>query len=196
MSNRICGLRNIHIAKKTAEGTYETPKKLVGAKSLSTKNNLSETSFYSDDVMDFYQKGITSMEVEIELAYLTPELEALITGKTFDEATGALISSANDQAATFALLYEATTLEQPIRRVVYECILSRDEFSTATKTDSISEQTIKLTGKAKPREADGVFDLILDKNATEVKATAWNNFFTTVMQPTGGSVLAENKIVK
>ena len=196
MANRLIGLKNIHIAKLNEDGNYETPVRLAGAKSLNTTNNSTETSFYSDDIMDFYSKGITSMEVEIELAYLDAKIEALITGKKFDETTGALISSSNDQAPTFALLYEASTLQEPIRRVIYECILSRDEFSSSTKTDSISEQTIKLIGKAKPREADGVFDLLLDKNKTEVKATAWNNFFTTVMQPAGSSVLAESKTAK
>ena len=52
MANRIVGLKNIHIAKLNANGQYEAPIKLVGAKSVKTTNESSEVAFYSDDVME------------------------------------------------------------------------------------------------------------------------------------------------
>ena len=190
MANRIVGLRNIHIAQITGvdgQGnyTYGEPVKLEGAKTFNTTNEISENAFYSDDVMDYYSKNITSMELEIELAYLTPEIESLITGKKL--VNGVLISGANDSAASFAVLYEMTTLQEPIRRVIYDCILSRDEISSASKTDSTEEQLIKLSGKAKP-DVQGNFDAILDKNnipeGEEVKFNKiWDNFFTQVQTP-------------
>lgn len=190
MANRIVGLRNIHIAQITGTGsngeyTYGEPVKLEGAKTFNTTNEISENAFYSDDVMDYYSKNITSMELEIELAYLTPEIESLITGKKL--VNGVLISGANDSAASFAVLYEMTTLEEPVRRVIYDCILSRDEISSASKTDSTEEQLIKLSGKAKP-DAKGNFDAILDKNnipeGEEVSFNKiWDKFFTQVQTP-------------
>ena len=190
MANRIVGLRNIHIAQITgtdAQGnyTYGTPVKLEGAKIFNTTNEVSENAFYSDDVMDYYSKNITSMELEIELAYLTPEIESLITGKKL--VNGVLISGANDSAASFAVMYEMTTLEEPVRRVIYDAILSRDEISSASKTDSTEEQLIKLSGKAKP-DAKGNFDAILDKNnipeGEEISFNKiWDKFFTQVQTP-------------
>ena len=190
MANRIVGLRYIHIAQITGTDvqgnyTYGIPVKLEGAKTFNTTNEVSENAFYSDDVMDYYSKSITSMELEIELAYLTPEIESLITGKKL--VNGVLVSGANDSAASFAIMYEMTTLQEPIRRVIYDCILSRDEISSASKTDSTEEQLIKLSGKAKP-DAKGNFDAILDKNyipeGEEVKFNkVWEGFFTKVQTP-------------
>ena len=192
MANRIIGLKNIHIAKITGKDrqgkyTYDTPVKLEGAKTFNTTNEVSENSFYSDDVMDYYSKNITSMTLEIELAYLTPEIESLLTGKTYKN--GALVSGASDTASSFAIMYEMTTLEEPIRRVIYDCVLSKDEQSSSTKTDSVDEQLVKLTGKAKP-DVQGNFDAILDKNHIPSDSTeqgkftnAWDAFFTTVQTP-------------
>lgn len=190
MANRIVGLRNIHIAEITGTDTqgnytYGTPVKLEGAKTFNTTNEVSENAFYSDDVMDYYSKSITSMELEIELAYLTPEIESMITGKKL--VNGVLVSGANDSAASFAVMYEMTTLEEPVRRVIYDCILSRDEITSASKTDSTDEQLVKLSGKAKP-DGQGNFDAILDKNhmpdGEEAKFNKiWDKFFTQVQTP-------------
>lgn len=190
MANRIVGLRNIHIAQiigTDAQGNYiyGTPVKLEGAKTFNTTNEVSENAFYSDDVMDYYSKSITSMELEIELAYLTPEIESMITGKRL--VNGVLVSGADDSAASFAIMYEMTTLEEPVRRVIYDCILSRDEIASASKTDSVDEQLVKLSGKAKP-DAQGNFDAILDKNyipegEEEGFNKVWEKFFTKVQTP-------------
>lgn len=190
MANRIVGLRNIHIAQITGTGSngeyiYGTPVKLEGAKTFNTTNEVSENAFYSDDVMDYYSKSITSMELEIELAYLTPEIESLITGKRL--VNGVLVSGADDSAASFAIMYEMTTLEEPVRRVIYDCILSRDEIASTSKTDSVDEQLVKLSCKAKP-DAQGNFDAILDKNyipegEEEGFNKVWENFFTKVQTP-------------
>lgn len=190
MANRIVGLRNIHIAQITGTGSngeyiYGTPVKLEGAKTFNTTNEVSENAFYSDDVMDYYSKSITSMELEIELAYLTPEIESMITGKRL--VNGVLVSGADDSAASFAIMYEMTTLEEPVRRVIYDCILSRDEIASTSKTDSVDEQLVKLSGKAKP-DAQGNFDAILDKNyipegEEEGFNKVWEKFFTKVQTP-------------
>lgn len=184
MANRIVGLKNIHIAKKTGPGAYDAPKRLEGAKTFNTTNEVSETSFYSDDVMDHYFKSATSMDIEIELAYLTPEMESLIMGKTL--VNGALVSSTEDVANEFAIIYELTTLKEPIRRVIYDCTLSKDDLNSATKADSVEEQLVTLTGKAKAG-TDGVFDAVLDKNnpptdPDELRKfeAIFNDFFTKV----------------
>lgn len=205
MANRIIGLRNIHIAPITgtdAQGfyTYGEPIKLMGAKSFTTTNEVSENQFYSDDVMDYYSKNTTSMSLEIEMAYITPEVEAMITGKKL--VNGVLVSGSSDNGSSFAIMYEMTTLELPVRRVIYDCILSRDEITSTTKTDSTEEQLVKLSGKAKP-DGNGDFDAILDSNYAPTETAeqakfdaAWAAFFTEVQTPAkieAGALAAKKK---
>lgn len=189
MANRVIGLKNLYIAEKLGENQYAEPIRLVGAKSVKTSNENNEVMFYSDDIMDVYTNALTAMSLEVELAYLTPEIESLITGKEINEV-GALVTGTNDKQKTVAFLYEMTTLEKPIRRVLYETILTRTDSEATTKADKIDEQTITLTGKAKARDIDGKFDLVMDSNnipvgKEEAFNTTFGKFFTGVVLPDG-----------
>ena len=189
MANRIVGLKNIHIAKLNANGQYEAPIKLVGAKSVKTSNESTEVAFYSDDVMDYYGNALTAMSIEVEMAYLTPEIEALLCGKEIT-SNGAMVTGASDAQATVAFMYEMSTLDKPVRRCLYEVILTKSESEATTKTDSVEEKTIKLTGKAKPRSVDGKFDIVMDANhipdgTDEQFNQAFDKFFTGVLLPDG-----------
>ena len=163
MANRIIGLKNIHLAPMEDEGTYQKPIKVEGAKSLKIKNNFTDAQFYSDDVMDYASNILSSLEIEMELAYLLPELEAKITGKTFNSDTGVMVSKSSDRSNRFALLFEMTTLEKPIRKVIYDVTLNKDETNSQTQEDKVEEQLVKLTGIAKPGK-DNAFELVLDAN--------------------------------
>lgn len=189
MANRVVGLKNIYIAEKLGENKYATPIRLVGAKTVKTTNENSEISFYSDDILDTYMNSLSAMSLEIEMAYLAPEIESLITGKEIN-SIGAMVTGTTDVQKTVAFLYEMTTLEKPIRRVLYETILTRTDNEAATKTDKMDEQTITLSGKAKARAIDGKFDLVMDANhVPEGKEEAFNSafdkFFTGVTLPDG-----------
>ena len=66
MANRISGIKNIHLALyNVEEGTYKTPEKVVGAKSLSVKDNVSSVTFFSDNVADFNASQLSSKEVAL-----------------------------------------------------------------------------------------------------------------------------------
>lgn len=187
--NRIVGLKNIHIAKLKADGQYEAPIKLIGAKSVKTTNENNEIAFYSDDIIDYYGNSLTAMSIEVEMAYLTPEIEALLTGKEI-ASNGAMLTGTSDSQATVAFMYEMSTLDKPIRRCLYEVILTKSESEATTKTDSVEEKTIKLVGKAKPRSVDGKFDIVMDANhipdgSDEQFNQAFDKFFTGVLQPNG-----------
>ena len=211
MANRVIGLKNIHLAPMTSEGVYQKPIKVEGAKSLKIKNNFTEATFYSDDIMDYASKILSSLEIELELAYLMPEIEAKITGKTFSSDTGVMVSKSTDRGGRFALLFEMTTLEKPIRRVIYDVTLSKDEDGSSTQEDKVDEQLIKLTGIAKSSK-DNAFDLTLDANqkitngvgvftlspedtkakerrsVTDITETKnWKKFFEGVLLPDGTS---------
>ena len=195
MANRISGIKNIHLALyNTEESTYEAPVKVLGAKSLSVKDNVSSVTFFSDNVADFNASQLSSKEVELELAYLTPEIEAMVTGKQM--VCGGLVSTRNDMQNEVALIYELTTLSgKSIYNVLYNVKLTKEGQEAKTMEEGIDEQTIKLVGTAIV-DAEGRFDYVLDANhepsdpdeLAEFKKKI-TNWFTTVQLPTLASSL-------
>lgn len=189
MANRISGIKNIHLAKYDLEtGKYEKPVKVMGAKSLAVKDNVSSVTFFSDNIADFNASNLSSKEVEIELAYLEPAIEAMVTGKEL--VCGGLVTTGQDQQSELALIYELTTLSgKSIYNVLYNVKLMRDGQEAKTQEGDISEQTTKLVGTAIPN-ADGHFDYILDANYTPSESTELaefdkkiSNWFTEVQLP-------------
>lgn len=190
MANRISGIKNIHLALyNSGESTYETPVKVLGAKSLSVKDNVSSVTFFSDNVADFNASQLSSKEVELELAYLTPEIEAMVTGKQM--VCGGLVSTGNDIQNEVALIYELTTLTgKSIYNVLYNVKLTKEGQEAKTMEEGIDEQTVKLVGTAIV-DAEGRFDYVLDANhepsepgeVAEFKKKI-TNWFTAVQMPT------------
>ncbi len=190
MANRISGIKNIHLALyNKEEGTYESPVKVAGAKSLSVKDNVSSVVLYSDNVADFSASQLSSKEVELELAYLAPEIEAMVTGKQM--VCGGLVSTGHDMQNELALIYELTTLTgKSIYNVLYNVKLTKEGQEAKTMEEGIDEQTTKLVGTAIV-DAEGRFDYIIDTNhePTEPEELAEfkkkiTNWFTTVQMPT------------
>ena len=190
MANRISGIKNIHLALyNVEEGTYETPVKVAGAKSLSVKDNVSSVTFFSDNVADFNASQLSSKEVELQLAYLEPTIEVMVTGK--EMVCGGLVTTGQDVQKEVALIYELTTLSgKSIYNVLYNVKLAKDGSEAKTMEEGIDEQTVKLVGTAIPN-AEGHFDYVLDANYEPTEPSEKSefnkkitNWFTTVQLPT------------
>ena len=186
MANRISGIKNIHLALyNVEEGTYKTPVKVAGAKSLSVKDNVSSVTFFSDNVADFNASQLSSKEVELQLAYLEPTIEAMVTGK--EMVCGGLVTTGQDVQKEVALIYELTTLSG---KSIYNVKLAKDGSEAKTMEEGIDEQTVKLVGTAIPN-AEGHFDYVLDANYEPTEPSEKSefnkkitNWFTTVQLPT------------
>ena len=102
-------------------------------------------------------------------------------GKKYEN--GKKVTSVTDSAPSLALLYQQTNSDGTYtNRVLYNCTLSRDEVSNTTTTDSISFDSVKLSGKAIPLE-DGNLDLTMESDDPDVDAEELANFFNEVIMP-------------
>ena len=116
-------------------------------------------------------------DISITLRELSNELEAFIMGKKYEN--GKKVTSVTDSAPSLALLYQQTNSDGSYtNRVLYNCTLARDEVSNTTTTDSISFDSVKLSGKAIPLEG-GNLDLTMENDDPEELA----NFFNEVVMP-------------
>ena len=158
---RIAGVKSIHLAKITSYGEQGKPvygevKELKQFISFSSTKNFSEMNWYSNDIVEETFKNVVDMDLEIVLGKLDNETKGLIMGSQYTEK-GVLIEKADDAQAEFAVivvLAQMGTVNGTLNQVYYRTKLTIEGIEAETKTDSVTDSQVTLTGKAIPL-ADG-----------------------------------------
>ena len=183
---RIIGCKNLHIAEvltdTNEETTWGTPVPVKSLISISETDQKENVTFYSDDSVEDVIPTFSSKEVTIELGYLTPKLEAMITGNEYKK--GLYTQSANATAKNFALMFEAPLSKGGTRKVcLFKGVLSKDESAYQTKGESIESSNVTLTGVFMPLQSNGLVEIKADSNddtLTEKEKEVVKNWFTKV----------------
>lgn len=197
MANTVrIGLADLHAAILTQDDssalTYDTPFKIAPAVSASLSPKVSDDAFYADDGAMISNHLLSTVEVEIETADISPENVAKLLGSKID-AAGAVVQSSNDVAPEVALLWRSKKSNG--KYVYYQLCkgtfgIDKDEYKT--QEDKIDYQTSKLKGTFIPTINNGQWRVYLDEEAgkggTDAAIKAW---FTTVYKPTGGALASE-----
>ena len=183
---RIIGLKNLHYAVLTSDtkegAVFEAPKKIESAVNLDIKDNTEQVTFYSDDRVEQVINAFTGKEVTLELGYLPNELEAKITGNTYNPTTGIFSQDANAVAPEIALLFEAPKSNGASRYgVLYKGVFAIDGETYATQEDSVESQTVKLKGVFMPLIYNGRPSAKLDTDCEASDTTAKTNWFKKVI---------------
>lgn len=197
--SRIIGCRNLHLAEvltDTAEGsTWGSPTPVKSLISISITDQKENVTFYSDDTIEEVLPSFSGKEVSIELGYLTPEVEAMISGNTYEK--GLFTQSANATAKNYALLFEAPLSKGGTRKVcLYKGVLSKDESAYTGKGESIESSNVTLTGVFMPLQSNGLVEIKADSNdsaLTEQEQEVVNNWFTKVPEVPAPAVLNVKK---
>lgn len=184
--SRIIGCKNLHIAEVTKDDstgtTWGAPKPVKSLISISISDQKENVTFYSDDTVEQVLPSFTSKEVSIELGYLTPEIEALISGNKYEN--GVFTQSANATAKEFAILFEASLSKGGTRRVcLYKGVLAKNDSEYQGKQDSIESSNVTLTGVFMPLQSNGLVEIKADTNDASLSGeeqTMVNNWFTKV----------------
>ena len=182
MPNKVkYGLRNVHYAKIT-EGpdgaiTYETPKRIPGAVSLTLDPEGEISPFYAD-VMVYYQsvsnQGYTGT---LEIATTPEEFATDILGET--KTDGVLYESTDDKGSAFALMFELQGDVKATRHLYYNCTASRSGVSAETTGENSEPQTDELSFTASTHPENR---LTRARTTVEVSPEIYNSWFTAVHQ--------------
>ena len=188
---RRVGLKDVHVALVTTdtETDYITDTPILLKRSLSAKITEKKTTdtLYADDTVDEFVETLDSISVEIDLADLNPEQEALIKGSTFN--AGFLTDNENDISNTIALGFRARRTDG-----TYEFVwLHVGQFNEGieddyeSKADKIKTQSKTLKGSFRARKKDGnwrvrVNEAYLQDTYTDAKA-AIQDWFSKVQEP-------------
>ncbi len=187
---RIAGVKSIHIAKiesydEGGKPTYGEIKELKQFISFSSTKNFSEMNWYSNDIVEETFKSVVDMELEIVLGKLDNETKGLIMGSQYTEK-GVLVEKADDAQAEFAVivvLSQMGTTNGTVNQVFYRTKLTMDGVSAETKTDSVTDSQLTLTGRAIPL-SDGRISCTIDSLDPKADAEVIANWTKSVYDST------------
>lgn len=155
---RIAGVKSLHIIPITdanatssdiAEyGTLEEVKQFI---SFSGSLNRAESAWYSNNRTEESFSSITGAELEAVVGKLSPAQKAKISGATY--STGVMTRKATDRQAEFGVLvvYELMgTGGGQYAELYCRTKLAIDTIEGETKTDSITDSPVTISGIASP----------------------------------------------
>lgn len=177
MGNKVkYNLKNVHAAKltKNADGTYtyETPKAIPGAVSISLDAEGDSSPFYADGIVYFRSTANNGYSGDLEIALIPEWFRTDILKETLDNNGVLVESSTITEMEKFALLFEFDGDVKAIRHILYNCSASRPSIESETKEDAIEPGTEKLSLTADPRE-DGLVKSRTGDTTTDATYTGW-----------------------
>ena len=176
------GLSNVHVAKITEEDgeiTYGTPFAVPGAVGLTAEPEGDTTPFYADNIKYFIAVANNGYTGDLEIAMTPKEFLTQILGQ-LEDTNGALIESANDVNARFALMGEIEGDIKKRRFVYYDCTAARPSAEMNTVEESKEPQTDTISITMAARSSDNVIKAVIEPS--EENKAVYDTFFTKVYE--------------
>lgn len=143
------GLKNVHWAKITGFGedgipTYDTPKRIPGAVSLSLDAEGETEPFYADNIAYYLVNNNSGYTGDLEIALIPTDFETEILSETLDD-NGVLVETNTAEVQQFALMFEFDGDKKAVRHVMHCCSVSRPGTEGSTNEDKKTIATEKLS---------------------------------------------------
>lgn len=188
---RRMGLKDVYVALVTTDTSsdYITDTPVLLSRSLSAKvtEKKNTDTLYADDTVDEFVESFDSATIEIDLADLDPEQEALLKGSTFNN--GFLVDNEDDVSNTIAIGWRAKRTDKKYEFVWFYVGQFNEgvEDDYETNGEKIKTQSKTLKGSFRARKKDGnwrtrVNEAYLQDSYTDAK-TAIKDWFSKVQEP-------------
>lgn len=181
------GLSNVYYAIATiaSDGTasYDEPKPVPGAVSLTMSQTGDREVFYADNVEYYVSNGAMGGEGTLTVAKVPDEFHTDIFGMVTD-SNGVMIDNRDAEVVRFALLFEFSGDKNKVRHVLYNCTASRPDINSETTTESNTPVTEDLS-----LTSTTIYDAVNQINTDHAKVPyaasgAYTTWFETVYQTT------------
>lgn len=183
MPNKVrYGLKKAYYSKVTMTGntpTFETPKPLSGAVSITLEPQGDSNTFYADDVAYEIFEANNGYEGTLELAIVPDEFLTDCLGMEMDN-NDLLVEKSSDKASYFAMMFEFTGDKKAIRHCLYYCKAKRPTQSGETKGESVEPKTEELSFSAIPLPSS---EIVKTKTTDATDNTIYEAWYTTVSLP-------------
>ena len=191
------GLSNVYIASVTEtrdpdtgviSTTYGTPKAWPGAVHMTLNTKATSEDSYADNGVWYVSMSNPGYDGTYESMHVPDWAATDLLGRYADD-NGAIIESAEDRPAYFALLFETDTDTVPTRFVYYKCMLTNPSGDWETKQDTTTPKTATANIRVMPRaDIDTVGGVSKRAIGACVSATtdgtAYDGFYSAVYEPT------------
>lgn len=183
MGNKVkYNLKNVYAAKlkKDSSGfSYDEPKPIPGAVSISLEAEGESSPFYADGIVYFRSTANNGYSGDLEIALIPEWFRTEILREELDK-NGVLVENAKiSETEKFALLFEFDGDVNAIRHVLYNCSATRPSIESETKEDTIEPGTETLSLTADPRE-DG---LVKSRSGDTTSDEIYANWYKSVYVP-------------
>lgn len=185
MPNKIkYGLRNVYYALTGEDGSYEVPKQITTATSISLKPANAELTAYGDDAQLIDKQINRGYTGSISFQVIPDEFLTDVLGMTKD-SNGGVIESADDKPHEAALLFEFQGDQSARRHVLYRVSFARPSIESESVSDKVSPKESSLDITIMPvvgGDLDGKIKEHVD-DTTETH-TVYQSWYTQVYIPT------------
>ena len=187
MGNKVkFNLKNVHAAKLVeteADGvttfSYETPKSIPGAVSISLDAEGETSPFYADGIVYFRSVTNNGYSGDLEIALIPEWFRTEILQEKLDSKGVLVENSGVGESVKFALRFEGDGEVNALRHVLYNCCASRPSIESETKEDTIEPGTETLSITADPR-SDG---LVKARTGDSTDKQAYADWYKSVYIP-------------
>lgn len=135
-------IKNVHVAKQTEKNTegattytYDAPKSIPGAVSISLDAQGEISKFYADGIAYYVTSANNGYEGDLEMALIPSWFRVEILNEEQDK-NGVLAENADKTTNPFALLFEFDGDVKAIRRCLYNCTCTRPSIASETKEEN------------------------------------------------------------
>lgn len=169
------GLKKIYYALETKDdtesATYDTPKRLGHARSVSIAKEVETVTLYGDNMAVATKAKLKSITLTIETTDIPLEDKAILLGHSIDSTTGAMTAKGDDSAPYVAILFEATKFTGGSRFVkLYKGKFAETQEDINTEGDSMEPQAPSMEGTFIARTFDG--NIYTEADSTDEKSAS------------------------
>lgn len=186
-------LKNVHAAKLTettgedgtVSFTYDTPKAIPGAVSISLDSEGETSPFHADGIVYYRSSTNNGYSGDLEIALVPEWFRTEILQEELDTNKVLVEKSTVTESVKFALLFEFDGDVNAIRHVMYACSTARPSVASETKEDTIEPGTETLSITADPR-SDG---LVKARTGDETTESVYDGWYKAVYVPQESAAL-------
>lgn len=184
----VVGLEKLYAAKILKDDEsgveFDTPRYLPGIKEIALKPNISQESFYAENIEWLSEATLANTEVEVDITDLSDEDEVFLLGHKL-ATEGGVIKSADDTAPDVALLFKANKGKGESRyQILYKGSFSPSDDSYKGKEGKPEFQSRKLKASFAPLRYNKMWQYKVDSDSPNAPTDLDSTFFKQVTVPT------------